>query len=866
MVTRKWFTRIGSLAGSSPSAGSNQVVRRALGKRPARVGVAFFYDRDGVVDDYMIFLLREMRKSTERLLFVSNGGIDAEGEAAIRAAGCEILIRENAGFDVGAYKHALRNLGFAELARYDELLLFNHTFYGPLFPFEEMFAAMEERDCDFWGITSHKEAASPFPGLETLPWHIQSHFIAVRGSLLRSTHFERYWETMPEIDGYEASIIHHESQFSQHFTSLGFSGSVYIDDRNYGSIHPLFDNVDEVIANRCPIIKRRTFFHDYLYHEENAVDLPRALRTIRDSSSYDMVLIWKNILRETDLRTLNANAALTSIYPDVRLAASKGPPIVGKVAVCAHVYHVDMIEHLLALSGNIPGRIDFIATTDTLEKARTIRRAAKDGKNIETLIVRVLERNQGRDMGAMFVACRDLFADDRYALVCRLHTKKSPQDGAARANIFRHHVEENLLNSVGYVTNVFDMFVERPWIGVAIPPIIHIGYPTLGHAWYLNRPEVERVARLLDIRAKFDADTPVAPYGGMYWFRPRALRKLFQHPWSWDDFPPEPDYCDGDLPHALERLIAYAAQDAGYTTQHIICKHLAEQNYVSLEYKLQKLASTSAGTFREQYHQALHSMDDTAWNFQAREADKRLLASTRAHLVNRAFAPSYAKHAASKERTRFYRRLGLKASGLRLLGRAADDPFPLFDPLHYMLVNPDVVGEGIDPLTHYVRHGVIEGRDPNALFSVKYYRDRHLGDRGRDDPYLPLVDYLGRGAAALYSPHPLFDPEHYSAQLPEGLELGDTALDHFLREGALRGLNPVQGFDTKFYVSQCTDVDFTQINPLVHYLLFGGFEGRDPNPGFSSNKYLARNPDVLRARMNPLLHYIQSGASEGRGC
>ena len=46
---------------------------------------------------------------------------------------------------------------------------------------------------------------------------------------------------------------------------------------------------------------------------------------------------------------------------------------------------------------------------------------------------------------------------------------------------------ENLLNSAGYTTNVLDMFRDKPWIGVAVPPVVHISYGTMGHAWDENR-------------------------------------------------------------------------------------------------------------------------------------------------------------------------------------------------------------------------------------------------------------------------------------------------------------------------------------------------------------------------------------------
>ena len=77
----------------------------------------------------------------------------------------------------------------------------------------------------------------------------------------------------------------------------------------------------------------------------------------------------------------------------------------------------------------------------------------------------------------------------------------------------------------------------------------------------------------------------------MFWFRPKALRKRFAHPWQWADFNAEPHHIDGGLAHVLERMICYVAQDAGYTTQQILSAHLAARNFAMREYKLQKLSA-----------------------------------------------------------------------------------------------------------------------------------------------------------------------------------------------------------------------------------------------------------------------------------
>jgi rhamnosyltransferase len=348
-------------------------------------------------------------------------------------------------------------------------------------------------------------------------------------------------------------------------------------------------DIDETILDRNPLIKRRSFFHDPRFPEAYAADLPRALRIIAEKSDYNPELIWRNVVRKAELRILNTNAGLTSIIPDVRVSKKKRD--YGNVAICAHVYYVEMLDELLRHTDTIPIPYDFIATTETAEKKARIEERLQGHGKIRNVIVRVVEQNRGRDMSSLFITCRDLFLDDRYDLVCRLHTKKSPQVHPGRGNLFKRHMLENLLNTPGFTANVLDMFYDKPWIGVAVPPVVQISYWTMGHAWYTNREKAAWVRELLDLKIQPDPYTPIAAYGTMFWFRPKALRKLFAHPWKWEDFNPEPHHIDSGLAHALERTICYAAQDAGYTTEQILSCHLAGWNYAVLEYKLQRLSA-----------------------------------------------------------------------------------------------------------------------------------------------------------------------------------------------------------------------------------------------------------------------------------
>jgi lipopolysaccharide biosynthesis protein len=557
-----------------------------------RLAIAFFYDEHGIVDDYMTHLMRSFNPFVEKTIFVSNGPLSKTSEIAVQKVVDTIVIRENVGFDAWAYKEVLERVGFEELKKYDEVLLYNHTFYGPIFPFSEMFSEMEKRECAFWGITSHQSMQpNPFTGKGVLPFHINSHFIAVRNELLQSLAFQNYWQTLSKIENYTDSIMKHEALFTKHFSDLGYKFSTYLDIKKYGSHYPPMLELDETLLHRSPIIKRRIFFGDTAYLEENAADVARAIDILRQNSKYDEELIWRNVMRAGKLRTINVNATLMSILPDMATTKKITQNKFGKIAVCAHVYYTEMLDELLDKSDSIPVPYDFIATTDTDEKVKFIKKVAAKRQRIKKIIVRKLPQNRGRDMSALFIACRDLFVSDQYDLVCRIHTKKSPQVEAARGNLFKRHLIENILGNEGYVTNLLELLTKRPWIGLAMPPLVHISYWTIGHSWYNNKDRARVVASELNLKVDFDSDTPVAPNGTMFWFRPKALRKLFEHEWKWEDFNAEPNHVDGGLAHVLERLIAYVAQDAQYTTEHVMNTRLAAQNYTFLEYKLDKLVS-----------------------------------------------------------------------------------------------------------------------------------------------------------------------------------------------------------------------------------------------------------------------------------
>ncbi|MEJ5018689.1 rhamnan synthesis F family protein [Ochrobactrum vermis] len=595
-----------------------------------RIGIAFFYDEFGIVDQYMIHLLKSFKPFLERLVFVSNGPLSKDSEQVVSKIVDNLIIRENKGFDVWAYKEGLDSIGFDKLTDFDELLLFNHTFYGPIFPLSEMFDAMAEKTVDFWGVSTHaKMKPNPFTHQGVLPEHINSHFIAVRQPMLSSASFKSYWETMPEINTYVDSVLKHESRFTKHFNDLGYEYDAYVTPKDYGSRYPVFIDIAETIKNRSPILKRRSLFHTHLFHDLNGIDVPRALRLIEENSEYDVNLIWQNAARTSKLRELGTNAAL------LRIIGNKPVDVDGidqTIAVCAHIYYVDLLDEILSYSDNIPCNYDFICTTDSVEKKNEIEAILASNKKIDNYDVRIVEQNRGRDMSALFITFRDVFLSDKYDVVCRLHTKKSPQVEQAQSLVFKRHLLDNLLYSKEYVSGVLKLFRETETVGLAYPPAIHTGYATLGHGWWANRPQVKEIHERLKLKTPLDDHTPVAPYGTMFWFRPIALRKLFEYDWKWSDFNKEPDHVDGGLAHGLERVISYVAGDSGYITMQIMNPDSAAYNYTSLEYKYQTImAKLPAGSVAH----VASLIEDSNISSTVRQSFKRLVLSIKRSLLFR---------------------------------------------------------------------------------------------------------------------------------------------------------------------------------------------------------------------------------------
>lgn len=542
-----------------------------------RLGIFFFYEKNGDVDDFITYYLVDLAKNLSELVVVCNGKLSEQGRKAFSQFTDQILVRENKGLDVWAYKTALDHYGWERLSEFDEIVMTNSTLMGPVRPLKEMFDEMaRNEDLDFWGLTMHHGAkTNPFKGKHLyryLPVHIQSHFIVYRKRFVQSAELQNYWNELPMIESYTDSVQRYEAVFTKQFADRGFKWDVYVktDDLKEFTDYPLLVCPVRLLRDKkCPLFKRRSFMHPLeAYLNDTAGEPVRELYDyLRDETDYPLDLIWKNMIRTMHPHDFTRNLGLTRIIqPTVQnpvqaqeLCAQR------RIALAMHLYFMDMLDQSIAFAAKFPPQTDVFISTNSEDKKAQIEKAFA-GRNLHRVTVRVVE-NRGRDVAAFLC---DLAPELRaYDYACFMHDKKAIQTkpGSVGAS-FGYVCNENVCKNAAHVLNVLCEFENDPYLGILCPP-----YPTHG-LYFMNMcsggwgPNFENTKKLmkdlgLDVPISGE-ESPIAPFGSVFWFRPKALEPLFAHGWQHTDFPPEPLPQDGTISHAIERIYPFVAQAAGY--------------------------------------------------------------------------------------------------------------------------------------------------------------------------------------------------------------------------------------------------------------------------------------------------------------
>lgn len=230
-----------------------------------RTAIFAHFDKDNVIDDYVIYYLNALKKVAQKLIFVSDCNLSTTETDKLNGIADEIIAAPHGEHDFGSYK---RGFLFAQennfLNKTDELIFANDSCYGPFFPLKNIFEKMEQENCDFWGITQNNK----FKIRKNLFWkkceipHIQSYFFVLKKEVFNSDAFLNFINSIKKEKNRNEVILKYEIGLSEMLLKNNFTMKSFIEAYSDES-SPFLHRAQELILNhgmpflKCAIVRGR---------------------------------------------------------------------------------------------------------------------------------------------------------------------------------------------------------------------------------------------------------------------------------------------------------------------------------------------------------------------------------------------------------------------------------------------------------------------------------------------------------------------------------------------------------------------------------------------------------------------------------
>ena len=226
-----------------------------------------------------------------------------------------------------------------------------------------------------------------------------------------------------------------------------------------------------------------------------------------------------------------------------------------KVAVCVHLYHIDMLDQIRNYLNNIQFEYDLYFSLTKNYPQSFLHNLKKINPKTEIVFV----KNIGMDIGGFLQVYKQM--NKSYDLILKIHTKKGlGSDQVPSLHLKRHGLESaahrgqkwfdglmrGVLNSSTHVDDVIKTFQENPKCGM-------IG-AKFNTNFEINRNHINQVSQILNRPINYNGHKFVG--GTIFWVRNDIFRKYFT-----DDvidkilqLSPEGYVHEPSINHAMERI------------------------------------------------------------------------------------------------------------------------------------------------------------------------------------------------------------------------------------------------------------------------------------------------------------------------
>ena len=222
-----------------------------------------------------------------------------------------------------------------------------------------------------------------------------------------------------------------------------------------------------------------------------------------------------------------------------------------KVAVIAHLYYDDLWSQLAQALLNIPVVFDLYVTIPSDRVERLSRKVLSAFPHAQVITA----MSEGRDIGPFFQALAAIANIASYDAICKIHTKK----GITEPDVWRYILLQSVLGSPRLVADIMRTFQTNSQVGFVGPKDLYISGPKFIGP---NGPNVSSLAEIL--YPHYDASANWGFFAGsVFWFRPMLLMKLAHYVNQKLSFEMDNSRNDGQIAHALERMIGMIASLEG---------------------------------------------------------------------------------------------------------------------------------------------------------------------------------------------------------------------------------------------------------------------------------------------------------------
>lgn len=533
-------------------------------------------DVRGTLDAYVPVALAALRPFAGRLVVVTTGSLDFDSLRVLEGLADDVRHHEGQPFSRGLYREAVA----ASRAHYDaeEILLTGARWFGPREPgLASVFAASTASDAPLWELVEQSGVVVRDFSLQGFPLRDEPYlWTLVRGALL-----------VADLWGADdARPLAPRAAAAGHATDAMFTSA------QFGSADPAVLGVHRLIAAGIPVLPRDPFVQYPPFLEQHAV-IGREIIRSAARGGFDIDPVLAALVRAVPPKALNTNLGMLEIITP----APAVEPSTQRVLAFVHVTDLDAAPEALRRIDFLPAGYDIVVTTTDGSRAARLERLLREpGRyHFARAEVRVSPTSRGRDMSDLFLVTRDLILDGGYDIIVKVRCRSMSGKTRIVRSYFRRYQLENLLASDAHVSRVLEIFRREEGLGLVFPPMIHIGYQTMGRAWGPYREGALRLAQRLGVTVPLDRVSPLAPFGGMFFARPAALARMAREQWTYRDYGHVGDRRYRDLARVQERMLTAVAAQSGFHSRTVLTPEHAAISHTALEFKADEISATTRG-------------------------------------------------------------------------------------------------------------------------------------------------------------------------------------------------------------------------------------------------------------------------------